>query len=249
MDLNCGCPIDLLCERGCGSALMTKPNKLRDIISNMTRHLTRPMTVKMRTGWDEKNPNAHKIIPDIQKISRGKVAAIMIHGRSRLQRYHKLANWEYIFQAANSQNRDLPLIPIIGNGDIMSNADWQKHMSLIEDKSENDAETIRLCSCAMLGRGALIKPWLPKELKDQKDYDISASERLDMLKTFWFVALQLLVDGLNHNLSSFFLIVIMASNTGDRIRREWPQRDAFCWSGCPFFIDTFHLALRKPIRL
>lgn len=80
----------------------------------LTKHLTRSITVKVRTGWDDKNPNGHKVIPELQKISRGKIAAVMMHGRSRLQRYTGAANWEYILTAARSQDTSLPLLQIIG---------------------------------------------------------------------------------------------------------------------------------------
>jgi tRNA-dihydrouridine synthase 3 len=182
VDLNCGCPIDVVTNRGCGSALMTKPSKLCDIITSMTKHLSCPVTVKIRTGWACNEPTAHKLIPKLQQISKGKIAAIFIHGRSRQQRYTKTANWEYILDAARSQNPALPRIPIIGNGDIFSIEDWQNHQKLMEiNREDND---YGLCNCAMIGRGALIKPWLPKEIKENRHIDISSSERLDMLKSF-----------------------------------------------------------------
>ena len=131
-----------------------------------------------------------------------------MHGRSRLQRYHKLANWDYILQAAQSQNPSLRRIPVIGNGDILSWDDWQQHQGLLEDNMhsvaqrsaqvaptndqfatvdevEGDKEVLGLCSCAMLARGALIKPWLPQEIKEQRNIDIPATERLDILRKFW----------------------------------------------------------------
>ena len=188
VDINCGCPIDILCDKGCGAALMTKPGKLCDVVSAMCKSLTtRSVTVKIRTGWSESDPNAHKLVPQIQKIAAAKkqhIAAIFVHGRSRLQRYHRLANWDYVAQVARSQNPDLPLIPIIGNGDIFSYQDWESHQSLISDKLEGDAEQRGLCSCAMIGRGALIKPWIPTEIKEQRLIDMPASERLEMLKRF-----------------------------------------------------------------
>lgn len=188
IDLNCGCPLDVVCNRGCGSSLMNKPNKLVEVVKTMASTLpSRSITVKIRTGWDEKNPNAHKIVPMLQKISNGRIAAIMIHGRSRLQRYHRLANWDYIFQAAQSQTQDgsLPTLPIIGNGDILSYEDWASHRSYLRSRADGALEeTLGLCNCAMLGRGALTKPWLPTEIKENRHFDISASERLDMLKAF-----------------------------------------------------------------
>jgi hypothetical protein len=72
--------------------------------------------LQMRTGWDEKKPIAHTIVPQIQKWSHDgcNISAVMIHGRSRLQRYTKTADWEYIKAVAESQSPDMPRVPVIG---------------------------------------------------------------------------------------------------------------------------------------
>ena len=78
-DLNCGCPIDVVCDRGSGSALLRKHNKLLDIVAAMTSNLpSRQITVKLRTGWDEKTPSTHKLVPLLQKASKGRIAAIFV---------------------------------------------------------------------------------------------------------------------------------------------------------------------------
>ena len=154
-----------------------------DIVAQMTSVLTRPVTVKIRTGWDDKNPNAHKIVPMIQRAASGKVAAVMIHGRSRLQRYHKSANWDYILEAAQAQDTELPFVPVIGNGDLFTVRDWEARQRYIRGKMDDD-ERMGLCDCAMIARGAIIKPWLPEELKSGQEKDISSSERFDILKKF-----------------------------------------------------------------
>ncbi len=84
-----------------------------------------------------------------------------------------MANWDYISSVAKSQSDDLPKIPIIGNGDIFSFEDYEEKM-LHEGVSKT----------AMLGRGALIKPWLPTEIKERRHWDISASDRFDIIKDF-----------------------------------------------------------------
>lgn len=166
---------------------MTRPGRLLEIVAAMSAALpSRPLTIKLRTGWDDKSPSAHKLLPMFQSaVHKGtsKIAAVMIHGRSRLQRYHKSANWEYVLQAARSQDVSLPLIPVIGNGDILTVRDWESHSTLIRGGLD-DTDRISLCDCAMLGRGALIKPWLPRELKAGQEIDISASERWDLLEDF-----------------------------------------------------------------
>ena len=165
---------------------MNRPKRMYDIVQAMLRRLpSRSLTVKMRTGWNDNDPVAHKIVPELQKLSQGRLSAIFIHGRSRQQRYRSLADWEYIAEAAKAQDPSLPMVPIIGNGDILTFDDWKSHQHLMCTALEDEhAEQLRLCNCAMIGRGALIKPWLPKEIKDQQPYDISGSERMDMLRRF-----------------------------------------------------------------
>lgn len=184
VDLNCGCPIDAICNRGCGAALLQRPPKLLDLVKAMTKNLTRSVTVKIRTGWNDKEPSAHKLLPVLQKSVGTKLAAVMIHGRSRQQRYTRAADWEYILQAAKSQDPTLPLIPVIGNGDILTWEDWNSHRTMLRASVDEDPTNLGLCDCAMLARGALIKPWLPQEIKESRHYDISASERFDILKKF-----------------------------------------------------------------
>jgi len=175
IDMNLGCPIDLVCQKyGAGAALMLRQNKLKLCLEGLNQTLSCPFTVKIRTGWNETKPIALNLVRNIQEWRIDGLAAVMIHGRSRLQRYSKLANWEYIHEVASSQSPSIPKIPIIGNGDIFSYTDYEQKKSL----SPNILPT------AMLARGALIKPWLPTEIKERRHWDISATERLDMLKKF-----------------------------------------------------------------
>jgi len=173
MDLNLGCPLDMVCQKGAGSALMMKDKRLKECLRGITSTLSCPVTIKMRTGWDMAHPFAHQLVPKIQSWGIDGIAAVMIHGRSRLQRYSKQADWEYISRASTSQDPSVPLLPIIGNGDIFSFEEY-------EAKKTHEG----ISSCAMIGRGALIKPWLPTEIKEKRHWDISASERLDILKDF-----------------------------------------------------------------
>ena len=170
VDMNLGCPLDMLCNKGGGAGLMMRENRLKASVIGLVNTLNVPITIKMRTGWDEGKPFAHQLVPKIPGWNTGAICAIMIHGRSRLQRYQKLANWDYIEKVATSQMD----IPVIGNGDVFSFTDY-------EEKLERSPGVI---PCAMLARGALIKPWLPTEIKERRHWDISASERFDMLKTF-----------------------------------------------------------------
>ncbi|KAF0744059.1 hypothetical protein AaE_008506, partial [Aphanomyces astaci] len=147
---------------------------------------------KMRTGWSDKQPLAHKLVPKVQSLRSGadfmnqsvvlnyamrtnvNVDALTIHGRSRLQRYSKSADWVYVEECANAREagdggRQMALI---GGGDVLSYEEFHQHLS---------SGVLDTC---MLARGALIKPWLPTEIKERRHFDISASERLDLLKDF-----------------------------------------------------------------
>ena len=174
LDMNLGCPIDVICKTGAGAKLMQRDRSLRDALEGMSKNLSIPITVKIRTGWDEKKPFAHKLVPKIQRWGMGSVGCVMLHGRSRLQRYSKLADWDYIQTVADSQSSEIEKLPIIGNGDIFSYVDYEE--KVLGHPS--------LSPTAMIGRGALIKPWLPTEIKERRHWDISATERLDMLKDF-----------------------------------------------------------------
>lgn len=175
VDLNLGCPLDLVCDKGAGASLMLRDKKLKECLDGITKTLSCPVTIKIRTGWDEKKPMAHQLVPKIQSWNYPGIGALFMHGRSRLQRYSKEADWDYIHQVCKSQDASLaPCIPFIGNGDILNFTDYEEKVLKREG----------VTPCAMLARGALIKPWLPTEIKERRHWDISATERLDILKLY-----------------------------------------------------------------
>ncbi|NXM37459.1 DUS3L synthase, partial [Gymnorhina tibicen] len=168
VDINVGCPIDLVYKKGGGCALMTRSNKFEQIVRGMNSVLDVPLTVKIRTGVQEKMNVAHKIIPRIREWG---ASMVTLHGRSREQRYTRSADWEYIAECA----RVASPMPLFGNGDILSYEDANRAMQMG-------------VSGIMIARqvpvGALIKPWLFTEIKEQRHWDISSSERFDILKDF-----------------------------------------------------------------
>lgn len=173
IDLNMGCPIDLVYRKGAGSGLMSKYNKLSQIITSMSRVSQVPITLKMRSGIAEGKPNADKLINSItNQFSDGRIGMITIHGRSKDARYTKTANWDYIRQCA-LQSVD-GRVPIFGSGDVLSYHDYERQLNYEDSKVAG----------VMIGRGALIKPWIFTEIKERRDWDISSSERLDILKRF-----------------------------------------------------------------
>ncbi|KAG5481803.1 hypothetical protein LSCM4_06879 [Leishmania orientalis] len=165
LDINCGCPVEKIVKSGCGCGLWRRTGRLRDVVGSLAIHQSRPVAIKCRIGLDEEMPTLHQ---QIHQYSTWGAAAVTVHGRSYKQRYTKLANWDYVDHCAQHTS-----LPVIGNGDIMS----------LEDVLEHRERQPHITS-HMIGRGALIKPWLFEEIKSGQVKDISSSERLDMLKEF-----------------------------------------------------------------
>lgn len=167
VDLNIGCPIELIYRQGGGAALIRRPNVLESIVRSCTDVLNgTPFTVKTRTGIYANKNVAHELIP---KFESWGAKAVTIHGRSREQRYTRQSDWSYIEECAQLAKE----MPIIGNGDILSYDDFLDVKKMAPSVSS-----------VMVGRGALIKPWIFQEIKEQKTFDISSSERLDIIKKY-----------------------------------------------------------------
>ncbi|RXG61981.1 tRNA-dihydrouridine(47) synthase [NAD(P)(+)]-like [Armadillidium vulgare] len=165
VDINMGCPIDLIFSQGAGSALMRRIPALELMVLGMNRVLSCPLTLKMRTGIYKGVNVAHNII---EKAKLWDVSLFTLHGRSKEQRYLKSADWNYIKECASLANP----IPLFGNGDVLTYEDYYQ--------CKNDANV----SGIMLARGALIKPWIFTEIKEKRHWDISSNERLDLLKEY-----------------------------------------------------------------
>ena len=168
IDINLGCPVDSITSGGSGSALMEKRSKLQWMIRGANHVLDCPVTVKMRTAVRDKKLLADTLIPLVKSWG---ASAVTLHGRSKEQRYTKLADWDYIQKCGEGISDDS--FCYFGNGDVCNPDDYFTRL--------------RECSNiegVMIGRGALVKPWIFKEIKEGKLYDISANERLDILKRF-----------------------------------------------------------------
>ena len=139
-DINMGCPVPKIVNNGEGSALMKDPLLIGKIVEAMANAVKKPVTIKIRAGFDENNLNA----PDIAYIAQESGAAcVAIHGRTREQYYSGKANWDIIRQAKEKVS-----IPVIGNGGIGS----------IEDVIAIREQTG--CDGVMIGRGARGNPWI-----------------------------------------------------------------------------------------
>ncbi|KAK8700045.1 hypothetical protein V6N13_018450 [Hibiscus sabdariffa] len=167
IDINMGCPIDIVVNKGAGSCLLTKPLRMKGIIEAASCTVDKPVTVKVRTGYFEGKNRIDSLITDIGSWG---ATALTIHGRSRQQRYSKLADWDYTYQCTHKAPSTLQ---VLGNGDVFSYLDWNNHKSNCPE----------LSTC-MIARGALIKPWLFTEIKEQRHWDISSGERLNILKDY-----------------------------------------------------------------
>ncbi len=158
IDLNCGCPIDQITRRGLGASLLRKPARLGRLVAALKAAVAIPVTVKLRTGWSEQKANVSEVARVCEESG---VDAIAIHGRSREQRYSRAADWDLIGKVAGERG-----VPVIGNGDILTPYEARERMKRSGVGS------------VMLGRGALIKPWLFREIKQGRCWLPSAEERL-----------------------------------------------------------------------
>jgi len=168
IDINMGCPVQKVAiKNNAGSALLKNPELVREIVSAVVNAVSIPVTVKIRSGWDEFNINA----PLIAKIcEEAGASAIFVHGRTRKQGYTGVSDLNVIKEVVENVS-----IPVIGNGDIKSCFDAKKMLDYTG------------CTAVMIGRGALGNPWLIKEcveyLEDGKlPKEISIKEKLDMMR-------------------------------------------------------------------
>ncbi len=164
LDINCGCPIHDTTRRGLGAELLRKPGKIEAMVQALVKALPIPVTVKVRLGWDDTNFSVFRIA---ELVEAAGASLLTVHGRTREQRYTRAADWAILSRLVQERS-----IPICGNGDILT-------------YYEADArQQVSGCPAQMIGRGALIKPWIFKELKDKADYLPSARERLEIYYTF-----------------------------------------------------------------
>lgn len=168
IDINMGCPVTKVAVKAqAGSALLKNPEKVRDIVSAVVDTVDIPVTVKIRSGWDNRCINAVEIAKIIEDCG---ASAITVHPRTREERYGIKANWSIIKEV-----KDTVSIPVIGNGDIFTCYDAKR---MIDETG---------CDAIMIGRGALGNPWLIKQCIDYLDYGIepervSIEERIKMIK-------------------------------------------------------------------
>ncbi len=145
VDINCGCPAPKVVRKGGGAELLRQPDHLKEIIKEVRKVLTIPLTIKIRSGWDEQSKNG----VEIAKMAAGEgIDAIAVHGRTRAQLYRGMADWEFIRKIKQEIS-----IPVLGSGDVVDTASAQERL-------QTGADGI------LIGRAAMTNPRIFSEIAE-----------------------------------------------------------------------------------
>ncbi|HJV16265.1 MAG TPA: tRNA dihydrouridine synthase DusB [Bacillales bacterium] len=140
IDINMGCPVPKITKSDAGAKWLLDPEKIYEMVAAVVDVVEKPVTVKMRKGWDEEHVYA---VQNAQAVERAGGKAVTLHGRTRVQMYQGKANWDIIREVKQSVN-----IPVIGNGDVQTPQDAKR---MLEETG---------CDGVMIGRAALGNPWM-----------------------------------------------------------------------------------------
>lgn len=140
IDINMGCPVPKVTKCDAGARWLLDPNKIYEMVSAVTAAVSKPVTVKMRIGWDDEHIFA---VDNAKAVESAGGKAVSVHGRTREQLYTGKANWDIIRDVKQAVS-----IPVIGNGDVFSPEDARR---LLDHTG---------CDGVMIGRGALGNPWM-----------------------------------------------------------------------------------------
>jgi tRNA-dihydrouridine synthase B len=169
VDINCGCPAKKVVKGGGGSSLLRDLPQLEKILRRVRRAVSIPLTVKIRTGWDENSINAVEVARLIEDCGGQMVA---IHGRTRMQGYSGLANWDVIAAVKRAVS-----IPVVGCGDVTSAEDALSRFN----QTGVDA--------VMIGRGAIANPWIFRQtwelMRGKPPYQPSLVEKHRVLHRYY----------------------------------------------------------------
>ena len=140
IDINMGCPVPKITKCDAGAKWLLDPSKIEEMVSAVVKAVKKPVTVKMRIGWDDEHIYA---VENARAVERAGGKAVSVHGRTRAQMYSGRANWDMIKEVKQSVS-----IPVIGNGDVFTPEDARRMI----DTTGVDG--------VMIGRGALGNPWM-----------------------------------------------------------------------------------------
>lgn len=140
IDINMGCPVPKITKCDAGARWLLDPGKIEQMVTEVVKSVSKPVTVKMRIGWDDEHIYA---VQNAKAVENGGGSAVSVHGRTRVQMYTGKANWEIIKEVKSSVS-----IPVIGNGDVFTPEDARRML----DETGVDG--------VMIGRAALGNPWM-----------------------------------------------------------------------------------------
>lgn len=140
IDINMGCPVPKITKCDAGAKWLLDPNKIYEMVAAVVDAVKKPVTVKMRMGWDEDHIFA---VENAQAVEKAGGQAVALHGRTRAQMYEGVANWDIIREVKQAVN-----IPVIGNGDVKTPQDAKR---MLDETG---------CDGVMIGRAALGNPWM-----------------------------------------------------------------------------------------
>jgi nifR3 family TIM-barrel protein len=164
VDLNFGCPVSKIVKKGAGAACLREPARLAEILRAVKKAIAIPLTIKIRTGWDEDSRNA----VEIAHIAHNEgVHWVAIHGRTRAQAYTGRADWDFIAQVKAQAK-----LPILGNGDIQS---ARQANSRLQESG---------CDGVLIGRGCLKNPWIFRESLKILNRDFTPAAKKDFRAIF-----------------------------------------------------------------